>query len=189
MPILFERMEKEIRHLKSQYDNASVVGSPPDVGELREMFVENLLKYILPSSVEICSGVIAISLCVSVRINREANLPISVIARQPFGRSSGFSARKTGYMPTPGPSLMISGRAASPTTRSGAARKTTKRGKGSNLSFRLSSIRRCAFPWPRPHSHGQSHGSWRSAPRSCAARARASRPPRARPTPPSGRGR
>ena len=38
MSILFERMEKEIIHLKALYDNVSIVGSPPDVGRLREIF-------------------------------------------------------------------------------------------------------------------------------------------------------
>lgn len=58
MPILFERMENEIESLKAAYRNVAIVGSPPDVGRLREIFVQQVLKNMLPSTVEICSGVL-----------------------------------------------------------------------------------------------------------------------------------
>lgn len=58
MPILFERMENEIESLKAAYRNVAVVGSPPDIGELREIFIQRVLKNMLPSTVEICSGVL-----------------------------------------------------------------------------------------------------------------------------------
>lgn len=51
-------MENEITHLKSEFHNASIVGSPPDIGRLREIFLSHILKNMLPRSVEICSGVI-----------------------------------------------------------------------------------------------------------------------------------
>ena len=34
------------------------MGSPPDVGALRESFIQRFLKNILPSTVEICPGVL-----------------------------------------------------------------------------------------------------------------------------------
>lgn len=58
MPILFERMQNEIESLKAAYRNVSIVGSSPDVGKLREIFVHQILKNMLPSTVEICSGVL-----------------------------------------------------------------------------------------------------------------------------------
>jgi Holliday junction resolvase-like predicted endonuclease len=58
MPILFERMENEIESLKAAYRNVAIVGSPPDVGRLREIFIQQVLKNMLPSTVEICSGVL-----------------------------------------------------------------------------------------------------------------------------------
>lgn len=58
MPILFERMENEIESLKAAYKNVSIVGSAPDVGELRQVFIKNILQNMLPSTVEICSGVL-----------------------------------------------------------------------------------------------------------------------------------
>ena len=58
MAILFKRFEDEIDHLKSEYKRVSIMDSSPDIGQLREIFIKHLLKNVLPSTVEICSGVL-----------------------------------------------------------------------------------------------------------------------------------
>jgi hypothetical protein len=51
-------MENEIESLKAAYRNVAIVGSSPDIGRLREIFIQQVLRNMLPSTVEICSGVL-----------------------------------------------------------------------------------------------------------------------------------
>lgn len=58
MTKLHERMEKEINSLKADFEKVSIIGSTPDIGTLRENFIQRTLKSMLPSTVGICNGVI-----------------------------------------------------------------------------------------------------------------------------------
>lgn len=58
MPILYDWFEAEIESLKAECKKSGILGSSSDVGKLRELFVHRILRNALPSSVEICDGII-----------------------------------------------------------------------------------------------------------------------------------